>query len=62
MKYFEVLLRDHRRAALFVALIAGLVYANTLSNQFAYDDYHIIVNNTAIQSMETLPSAVFSAY
>lgn len=29
-----------------------------IPNQFAYDDYHIVLNNEAIHSLETLPGAV----
>ena len=45
-----------------VAIVAGLVYANAVPNRFAYDDHHIIANNSAIQSIETLPSAIFAPY
>ncbi len=55
-------LRDKRSAALVVGLLAVLVYANSLTNRFAYDDIHIIVNNPAIQSLETLPGALDDPY
>ncbi len=54
-----------RRLWAAMALVAGVaaaVYANTLQNRFAYDDYHIVVSNTALQQLETLPGAVFGPY
>jgi tetratricopeptide (TPR) repeat protein len=54
--------RDVRSAAVAVAVVAALVYANSLWNQFAYDDIHIIVDNRAIQSLETLPGALTQPY
>lgn len=51
-----------RRAALLVALIGALVYANSLGNGFAFDDVHAIVNNDAIQSLSTLPGALVAPY
>lgn len=50
------------RAALLVALVGALVYANSLGNGFAYDDVHAILNNTAIQSLSTLPGALVTPY
>ena len=62
MKHLGVVLRDRRAALLLVTVLAAVVYTNTLWNGFAYDDFHIIANNEAIQSLETLPGAVFSPY
>ena len=58
----QVVLRDRRAALLLVTVLAALVYANTIPNGFAYDDHHIVANNEAIQSLETLPRAVVSPY
>ena len=55
-------LRDARAASLIVGVAAALVYANSLWNQFAYDDVHIIVQNPRIQSLTTLPSALTVPY
>ena len=55
-------LGDRRTAFLFVGLLACAVYANSLGNRFAYDDQHIVVNNTPIQSWETLPEALVAPY
>lgn len=55
-------LRDARSAALLVAGIAVLVFANSLANEFAYDDQHIVIENTAIQSLGTLPGAIVKPY
>jgi hypothetical protein len=45
-----------------VGVVAALVYANSLWNQFTYDDVHIIVENEAIQDLETLPGALIGPY
>jgi len=55
-------IRDVRAAALVVVAVAALVHTNTLWNQFAYDDVHQIVENEAIQSLETLPGALVRPY
>ena len=55
-------IRNARAAYLLVGVLAALVYVNSLPNQFAYDDHHIVVANTAIQSMETLPEALTTPY
>ena len=38
------------RQVLALALLTSLVYANTLRNEFVYDDNHFIVNNQAIRN------------
>ena len=55
-------LRDRRSAVLLVGLVAGLVFTNSLANRFAYDDLHIVENNTAIQSLGSLPRALITPY
>jgi hypothetical protein len=55
-------LRDVRAAAGLVAAVAALVYANSLWNQFAFDDIHIIQRNEAIQSLSTIPQALTTPY
>jgi hypothetical protein len=47
---------------LIVAALGAVVYANSLSNGFAYDDVSIIVENESIQSWERLRSAIFAPY
>jgi hypothetical protein len=54
--------RDPRSAALLVAAVALLVFANSLANEYAYDDRHIIVDNEAIHSLGTLPGALTTPY
>lgn len=44
------------------ALLAVVFSANSLGNEFAYDDVHIISENVAIQSLETLPGALVEPY
>ena len=55
-------LRDRRSAVLLVGLVAGLVFANSLANRFAYDDLHIVETNSAIQSLASLPRAMIMPY
>ena len=59
MNRFASPLRDPRAAAAVVGLVATLVFGNSLANGFAYDDDRIVVDNVGIQSLETLPAAVF---
>jgi Flp pilus assembly protein TadD len=49
-------------AAVAAALIAVLVYLNSLGNGFALDDRQVVLTNQAIQSFETLPRALASPY
>lgn len=51
-------LTDRRAAYALVSLVAGGIYLNALGNQFAYDDVHIVVQNTAVQSLDSLPEAL----
>ena len=51
-----------RSAALFAGALAVVVYANSLVNRFAYDDARIILDNTELHSLATLPGAVFKPY
>jgi protein O-mannosyl-transferase len=55
-------LKNLGRAALVAGVLAMAVYANSLANGFAYDDAHVILENTELQSLETLPGAVFKPY
>jgi len=45
-----------------MAVIAALVYANSLGNGFAYDDVPIIQKNPSIQALDRLGNAVLSPY
>ena len=51
-------LNDVRRAALVAAVVAFAAFANSFTNGFAYDDAHVILENTELQSLATLPGAV----
>ena len=51
-----------RGAALVCALLAMLVHANALGNQFAYDDDHILTANAAIQDVANLPGLMLEPY
>jgi protein O-mannosyl-transferase len=55
-------LKSRRSAYLLVGLLAGLVYLNSLPNQFAYDDVHIVVRNDGIQTLSGLPAALLQPY
>ena len=49
-------------AAALVGFVALAVFSNSLANKFAYDDYHIVVNNSAIHSIESLPGSLKAPY
>ena len=51
-----------RAAVWLAALTAVLAFANSIGNDFAYDDRLIIVGNEAIQSLETLPGTFVKPY
>lgn len=55
-------LHDRRTALALVAMAAVLTFANSLANDFAYDDQLIITNNPAIQTWTTLPGALVAPY
>ncbi len=50
------------RAALLCAVLGVLVHANALGNRFAYDDVHILTENTAIQDVRNLPRLLLEPY
>jgi tetratricopeptide (TPR) repeat protein len=62
MNRFGSPLHDVRTAALLVGVLAGAIYLNALGNGFAYDDIHIVQDNTRIHSWETLPEALVVPY
>ncbi len=51
-----------RRAVLWSSVLACVVFANALGNEFAYDDQHILVDNENIHSMETFTEAITTPY
>lgn len=55
-------LKSVRSAAVLSAVVALLISANSIWNDFAYDDRGIIVDNERIQSVETLPEAILEPY
>ncbi len=57
-----ILLGSPRGAALVAALVAIVVYANTLGNGFAYDDVPVIVENEEIHDLRELPGALSAPY
>ena len=59
---WESPLRNVRAAALLVGLVAALAFVNSIGNDFAYDDNHIVRENTSIQSLDELPSAMARPY
>jgi len=54
--------RDVRTAAFLAAAAAILLSANSVLNDFAYDDRLIIIENELVQDLSTLPEAVTSPY
>ncbi|HSW31853.1 MAG TPA: hypothetical protein VLH75_20385 [Longimicrobiales bacterium] len=62
MRLAESPLRSLRAAAVLAGALAALVYANSLTNELAYDDIHIITENPGIQSLDSLPGALAEPY
>ena len=50
------------RAALLAATAAGLAFANSVGNDFAYDDRLIVAGNEDIRSLRTLPGTFVKPY
>ncbi len=48
-------------ACAVLALLAALVYANALPNQFVFDDYGLVVDNPQIRSLAKIPDFVVIA-
>lgn len=46
---------SHIAAIVFIATLSIFLYANTLKNDFVYDDERTIVNNTLIKNLTNLP-------
>ncbi|MCA9737192.1 MAG: tetratricopeptide repeat protein [Gemmatimonadota bacterium] len=51
-----------RRAALAALVLGIVVYLNALGNGYAYDDQHILVDNTRIHSLDTFGEAITAPY
>ena len=56
------LLSSARGAALVSALLAVLVHANALQNQFAYDDVHILTEHEELHDVSNLPRLMVEPY
>ena len=62
MKRWASPFRNLRTAAVLCWALAIGVFLNASENEFAYDDNLIILENTGIQSLETLPQAMAEPY
>ena len=62
MRVWDSPLRSVRSAAFLAAAAAVLLSANSVLNDFAFDDLLIIIENTSIQDLATLPEALVSPY
>ena len=62
MKLWQSPIRHLRAAALLSAAVAVLVSANTLWNEFAYDDLPIIADNAKVHDLAGLPAALVEPY
>jgi hypothetical protein len=62
MKMWDSPLRSVRSAAFLAGAAAVLLSANSVLNDFAFDDLLIITTNTPIQELSTLPEALVSPY
>ena len=62
MRTRDSLLRSVRSAAFLAGAAAVLLSANSVLNDFAFDDLPLITQNTRIQDLDTLPEAMASPY
>ena len=62
MRTWDSPLRSVRSAAFLAGAAAVLLSANSVLNDFAYDDNAVIVENAALQDLGTLPEALISPY
>lgn len=62
MRWSESPLGSVRSAAFLCAALATVSSANSLRNDFAYDDVHIIGENASIKTLKTLPDALTKPY
>jgi tetratricopeptide (TPR) repeat protein len=62
LRLWDSPLKSPRCAAVIVGALAALVYANSLLNEFAYDDLHIITENTEIHQLGNVPHALTQPY
>ena len=62
MRTWDSPLRSVRSAAFLAGAAAVLLSANSVLNDFAFDDLLIIIENTSIQDLATLPEALVSPY
>ena len=62
MRTWDSPLQSVRSAAFLAGAAAVLLSSNSVLNDFAFDDLSVIVENTAIQDLGTLPEALISPY
>ena len=62
MRIWDSPLQSVRSAAFLAGAAAVLLSANSVLNDFAFDDLSIIVQNTSIQDLGSLPEALVSPY
>ena len=62
MRTWDSPLQSVRSAAFLAGAAAVLLSANSVLNDFAFDDLSIIVQNTSIQDLGSLPEALVSPY
>ena len=62
MRTWDSPLQSVRSAAFLAGAAAVFLSANTVLNDFAFDDLLIIIENTQIQDLGTLPEALVSPY
>ncbi len=62
MRTWDSPLGSVRSAAFLAGAAAVLLSANSVLNDFAYDDVPVVVENTALQNLDALPEALVSPY
>ena len=62
MRTWDSPLRSVRSAAFLAGAAAVLLSVNSVLNDFAFDDLPVVIQNTSIQDLGTLPKALVSPY
>ena len=62
MRTWDSPLRSVRSAAFLSGAAAVLLSVNSVLNDFAFDDLPVVIQNTSIQDLGTLPKALVSPY
>jgi tetratricopeptide (TPR) repeat protein len=62
MKVWESPFKSARSGAIIAGGVAVLVFLNSLGNEFAQDDFFILLGNQSLRDLQTLPGALLGPY